>query len=98
LDVIGCTAAFDKRMEILAEILGFLIIELIFSGIGWVCLYVWYRNRRKMEEIKNKEYAGEYSSVGRVMMLNLIAGAGAIFMFGSVIFFLGLWIYQAITN
>ena len=51
-----------------------------------------------MEEIKNKEYAGEYSSVGRVMILNLIAGAGAIFMFGSVIFFLGLWIYKAITN
>ena len=85
-------------MEILAEILGGLVIELIFSGIGWICLSVWYRNRKKMEEIKDREYAGDYSSVGRVMVLNLIAGAGAICMFGMVIFSIGHWIYKAITN
>lgn len=85
-------------MEILAEILGVFVIELIFSGIGWICLYVWYRNRKKMEDIKNKKYAGEYSSVGRIVMLNLIAGVGAIVMFGNVLFFLGFWIYKAITK
>ena len=42
-----------------------------------------------MEEIKNKEYAGEYSSVGRVMMLNLIAGAGALLLLANLIFLLG---------
>jgi hypothetical protein len=85
-------------MEILAEILGFFVIEIIFAGIGWVCLYVWYRNRKKMEEIKNKKYAGEYSSAGRVMILNLIAGVGAIACFGMVIFSLAAWIYKSITN
>jgi hypothetical protein len=85
-------------MEIIVEILGFLVFEVIFSGIGWICLYVWYRNRKKMEEIKNKKYAGEYSSIGRIIMLNLIAGFGAIAMFAIVIFFLGLWIYNVITK
>ena len=85
-------------MEILAELIGFVFFEIIFSGIGWLCLYVWYRNRKKMEEIKNKEYAGEYSAVGRVMLLNLVAGVGAISMFGIVIYALFFWIYNAITN
>jgi len=80
------------------EILGFILIEIIFSGIGWVCLYVWHRDRKKIEKIKNEEYAGEYSSAGRVMILNLIAGVGAITMFGIVIFFLFAWIYKSITN
>jgi hypothetical protein len=83
-------------MEILIEILGLFFVEIIFSVIGWICLYVWYRNRKKMEEIKNKEYAGEYSSVGRVMMLNLAAGLGAIAMFSIVIFLLGSLVWKAI--
>ena len=85
-------------MEILAEILGFIVIEIIFAGIGWLCLLVWYRNKKKMEAIKNEKYAGEYSSVGRVMILNLIAGVGAVTMFGIVVFSIGYWIYKSITN
>jgi hypothetical protein len=84
-------------MEVLVELAGFILVEIVFTGIGWLCLYVWYRNRKKMEEIKNKEYAGEYSSVGRVMILNLIAGIGAVVMFGIVISFLVIWIYKAIA-
>jgi hypothetical protein len=85
-------------MEIIAEILGFIVIEIVFSGIGWLCLFVWYRNRKRMEEIKNQKYAGEYSSVGRVMILNLVAGVGAIACFGMVIFSLASWIWKAIAN
>jgi hypothetical protein len=80
------------------ELLGFIIIEALFSCIGWVCLRVWYRDRKKIEKIKNERYGGEYSSAGGVMILNLIAGVGAIAMFGIVIFFLVAWIYKAITS
>jgi hypothetical protein len=80
------------------EMLGFILVEIIFSGIGWVCLYVWYRNRKKMEAIKNERYAGEYSSVGRIMLLNLIAGVGAFFMFAMVIFLLVSWMFKEIIN
>jgi len=80
------------------EVLGFILIEVIFSGIGWVCLYVWHRDKKKIEKIKNEEYAGEYSSAGRIMILNLIAGVGAITMFGIVLCFLIAWIYKAVTN
>ena len=85
-------------MEILAEILGFIVVEIIFSGIGWLCLLVWYRNKKKMEAIKNEKYAGEYSSVGIIMILNLIAGVGAILMFGIVVSSLAYWIYKFIKN
>lgn len=74
------------------EILGFIVIEVIFSGIGWICLYAWYRNRKKMEEIKNKKYGGQYSSAGLVMILNFIAGVGAVSMLVLIIFFLIMWI------
>lgn len=80
------------------EILGFILVEILFSAIGWVCLYVWYRDRKKIERIKNEKYAGEYSSAGKIMLLNLIAGVGAITMFGFVIFILAAWIYQVIAN
>jgi hypothetical protein len=80
------------------EIIGFVLIELVLSGIGWLCLYAWHRDRKKIEKIKNEEYAGQYSSVGRIIILNLIAGIGALTMFAIVIFFLVVWIYKAITN
>ena len=85
-------------MEILVRILAVVIFETIFSGIGWVCLFVMYRSKRKMEEIKNLKYAGEYSLAGRVMLLNLIAGVGAMIMFGIVVFILYSWIYNSMTN
>lgn len=85
-------------MEILAEIVGFLVFEVLFAAVGWVCLFAWYRNRKKVQEMKDRKYAGDYSAAGRVMFLNLIAGIGAITMFGIVIFFLGGWIYKLIAN
>jgi hypothetical protein len=80
------------------EIIGFLIVELVFSAIGWFCLSVWYRDRKKIEKIKEEKYAGRYSGAGRVFILNLIAGIGAITMFGIVIFALVLWIYRSVAN
>lgn len=80
------------------EILGFILTEGILSGIGWVCLYIWHRDRKKIEKIKNEEYAGQYSYAGRVMILNLIAGIGAVAMFGIAIFVLVAWVYRSVTS
>ena len=55
-------------------------------------------DEEKIDKIKNEEYAGEYSSAGRIIILTLIAGVGAITMFGIVIFFLAAWIYKSITD
>ena len=85
-------------MEILGGIIGFIVFELIFSAIGWICLLIWYRDRKKINKIKAEKYAGQYSGGGRVFILNLIAGVGAITMFGIVIVFLVMWIYRSITN
>lgn len=80
------------------EIIGFIIIEFVFSAIGWFCLSVWYRDRKKIEKIKEEKFAGEYSGAGRVFILNLIAGIGAITMFGIVIVMLVTWIYKSVVN
>ena len=80
------------------DLFGFILFEIILSGIGWVCLYVWYRDRKKVEKIKNEKYGGKYGVAGMVMTLNLIAGAGAIAMIGVVILFLVASIYKAITD
>lgn len=85
-------------MEILGGIIGFIVFELIFSAIGWICLLIWYRDREKIKKIKGEKYAGQYSGAGRVFILNFIAGVGAITMFGIVIVFLVLWIYRSITT
>jgi hypothetical protein len=58
------------------------------------CLLVWHRDRKKIEEIKNKKYVGEFSRAGRIFILNFIAGVGAIAMFGIAITVLVLWIYK----
>ena len=80
------------------EAIGFLIIELIFSAIGWFCLLVWYRDRKKIEKIRDERYAGQYSGAGLVFILNLIAGLGAIAVFGIVIVLVGNWIYNSVTR
>lgn len=87
-----------KEMEILEGIIGFIVFELIFSAIGWICLVIWYRDRKKIEKIKEEKYAGQYSGAGRVFILNFIAGLGAIAMFGIVIVILVLWVSRSITN
>jgi hypothetical protein len=77
------------------EIIGFIIIEFVFSAFGWACLSIWYRDRKKIEKIKEEKYAGQYSGAGKVFFLNAIAGIGAIAMFGIVIFLLISWIYKS---
>ncbi|MBS1507421.1 MAG: hypothetical protein JSS79_12310 [Bacteroidetes bacterium] len=78
--------------------MGSILGDIICAGIGWICLFVWYRDLDKMEDVKNKEYAGQYSYVGRVMILNFIAGVGAIMMFGFALLVLVMWIYRSIKG
>jgi hypothetical protein len=80
------------------EIIGYVITDIILSSIGWVYLYAWYRDKKKIEKIKDEKYAGRFSTAGRVLILNLIAGAGAIAMFGVAITILVMWIYQSIAK
>ncbi len=79
------------------EILGFIVVELVLSGLGWLCLMIWYRDREKVEEIRNKKYARRYSAAARIFILNMIAGTGAIAMFGAVLFVLIMVIYGWLT-
>jgi hypothetical protein len=85
-------------MEELFGFIGLIFIEVVYSAIGWFCLLIRHRDRKKIEKIKNKEYAGEFGSAGRIFILNFIAGVGAIAMFGIAITFFVLWIYKSTVN
>ena len=84
-------------MEILIEIFGLVIGQWVLAGIGWICLWIWYRDRSKMEEVRDKKYAGEYKAVGYVMILNFIAAVGALFLSVMLIAFLVATIFRAIV-
>jgi hypothetical protein len=93
-----CRSYRQDNDELKNGIMGFIVWELIFAAIGWICLSIWYRDRKKMEKIKEEKYAGLYSGAGRVFVLNFIAGVGAITLSGVVIAALVKWIYDAIAN
>jgi len=76
------------------ELLAVFVMEFVFAAIGWFCLLVWYRDRKKIQQIKNDQYAGHYSGAGRIFVLNFVAGIGAITMFGMVILILILSVYR----
>lgn len=76
------------------EIFGFIFLELILSGLGWLCLMIWYRDRKKVKEIRDKEYAGEYSTVVKILTLNVVAATGAVVMTGAVIFVMAVGLYR----
>jgi hypothetical protein len=71
----------------LMEIFGYIVTEIIVSFIGWVCLYVWYRDSKKVEEVKKEQYAGSFNAAGGVLILNFIAATGAMVISGILIFF-----------
>lgn len=75
-----------------------IVFDLLFSFIGWVCLYVWYRDGKKVEKVKNDKYAGAFHAAGKVFFLNLIAGVGAAAMIGFVFFVLTTWIYESLVK
>ena len=80
------------------EIFGYIVLELISSLIGWVCLYTWYRDRKKVMKVKNERYAGSFSAAGAVLILNFIAGIGAVALSLFLIFFLVSWVYRSISS
>jgi len=51
-----------------------------------------------MRKLIDDEYAGSYAAAGRVFVLNLIAGVGAVTMIGIVIATLVRWCWQTIVN
>jgi uncharacterized iron-regulated membrane protein len=45
---------------------------IIFSILGGLYLWIRYRNKKKVLEIKKNEYDNKYSNVGHVMILKII--------------------------
>ena len=76
------------------ETVGFIFLELLLSGLGWLCLIIWYRDRKKVKEIRDKKYAGDYSAVVRILALNALAGTGAVVMIGAAIFVMVVGLYR----
>ena len=64
--------------------IGSFLQEAIFSLIGRVCLYVWYRDSDKIEKIKMEKYHGQYSVAGWVFATNFFIGLCVLLLFGGL--------------
>ena len=80
------------------EFLGAIVFDAIFAAFGWTCLMIWYRDRKIVSKIRDKEYAGLYSAAGRIFLLNSIAAAGAVAMFSMVLYLIGDALYKYFTR
>lgn len=49
----------------------FLIGDIIFGLLGRIYLFLRYRNQEKMIQIKDKEFGGSYSNVGKIISLKV---------------------------
>lgn len=87
-----------NRKALIMEMLGFAIMQVVFAGIGWLCLYAWYWDQKKVSCVVTEKYYGSYSGAGKVLILNFVAGTGAAAMIGMVLYVLFRWIYQSITG
>lgn len=64
----------------------------IFSAIGFLYLYLRYRNQMKMRRALVKEYESSYANAGQVVVLNTVAAIGILLVVGllGVLLWLGL--------
>lgn len=53
--------------------LHYLIVDIFFSFIGRMYLYLRYRDSEKVNKVKEERYAGHFRYVGRIVILNIVA-------------------------
>jgi hypothetical protein len=58
--------------------------ETIFSLVGQVCLYGWYRDSDKIEKIKVEKYHRQFSVAGWIFATNFFIGLCVLLLFGGL--------------
>lgn len=72
----------------------FLIADIFFSSLGWCYLFIKYRDAKRMSEVRNLEFDGRYSSVGRSITLSSFLIVLGLLIIGLLIVgIIGLIIY-----
>ena len=72
----------------------FLIFDFVFSAIGWLFLWVKFRNKKKIEIALINEYNGKYKLAGKAIMLNSVGITLGILIGGFLIVVLSRSIYD----
>ncbi len=75
------------------QVLGFIlegitegvVNTLVFASIGFLYLYLRYRNRIRVRRILIKEYDTSYTNAGQVVVLNTVAAIGILLVVGLII-------------
>lgn len=63
----------------------YIFSDLILGGVGWICLFLRYRDLEKMEEIKNNKHSGSYSNAGGTFLMNAFIILMIILIFGLIV-------------
>jgi hypothetical protein len=58
---------------------------MLFASIGFLYLYLRYRNRVRVRRVLIKEYESSYTNAGHVVVLNTVAAIGILLVLGLLI-------------
>jgi hypothetical protein len=72
------------------RIMGEIILEIIFYGVGWLYLNIKFRDQGNMKVEMQKDYDDSFANAGKVICINVAYG-----LFGLVLF--GAWLVGIIV-
>lgn len=73
---------------------GYIVFDLVYAVIGYLYLWIRYRDREKVAEIKREYYEDRYATAGAQLLLSVV---GAIFFIALLIALFGI-IYIILTR
>ena len=83
-------------MEFLIPIL----FEPIATAIGWLCLWIWHRDIKKVKQVRDDEFDGSYVAVTKWILMNIIAAIGTVVLLvlgGAGLVMMAIYIIKSLT-
>lgn len=71
--------------DFFAGIVQQLFANLLFIPIGFVCLWLRYRNQAQAKETLAEKYENSYTSAGSAVVLNTVAAIGIALVLGPIV-------------
>ena len=71
--------------------------NIVYIFIGWVYLWIRYRNKNKVNDILNNKYEGNYLFVGAELILSIFGILLIILLITFLIIIIGRFIYDLIN-
>ena len=81
-------------MELVMELIFVPLLKIIFTTIGWVYLFVKFRNLGKMKKEADEKFKGQYSNAGRMVGFYVVVAV----CLAALVVLWGTGIYSVVNN